>query len=173
LIKFHKWLKLLNNLHYHKSTIKNEQDRIDLRIEGRKIVHFLKSIGVKSQNKSLNQGPIKIPDEYFCDFLRGFIDGDGNITNTKDHQRFLIGFCGTKKLVTFLVNKLFSLFKIKKGIIRPIGKIYKIAYNKSESLQIKNLLYKNKPHFFLTRKKRTVLKYKERLRRWETENAKQ
>lgn len=42
---------------------------------------FLQDVGL-TQKKSLTLGPIKVPDKYFRDFLRGVIDGDGNIQRT-------------------------------------------------------------------------------------------
>ncbi len=39
---------------------------------------FLESIGL-TKRKSLTLGPLKVPHQYFIDFLRGVIDGDGNI----------------------------------------------------------------------------------------------
>lgn len=35
--------------------------------------------------KSLRLGPLKVPDEWFRDFLRGCIDGDGSILTYTDH----------------------------------------------------------------------------------------
>jgi hypothetical protein len=46
-----------------------------------KLYKFLESIGL-TQKKSLTLGPIKVPSKYFTDFLRGVIDGDGNIQET-------------------------------------------------------------------------------------------
>ena len=43
-----------------------------------KFYHYLEKIGLTS-NKSLTLGKLIVPDEYFLDFLRGVIDGDGNI----------------------------------------------------------------------------------------------
>ncbi len=42
---------------------------------------FLENIGL-TKNKSRTLRPLKIPEKYFKDFLRGVIDGDGNIQET-------------------------------------------------------------------------------------------
>jgi hypothetical protein len=39
---------------------------------------WLRSIGL-TPAKSLTLGPLAVPDEYFADFFRGCIDGDGSI----------------------------------------------------------------------------------------------
>lgn len=43
-----------------------------------KLYKLLEKIGL-TKRKSLTIGPLKIPSVYFVDFLRGVIDGDGNI----------------------------------------------------------------------------------------------
>ncbi|HQO37364.1 MAG TPA: LAGLIDADG family homing endonuclease [Candidatus Omnitrophota bacterium] len=47
-------------------------------LANRKFYDFLLSVGLMT-NKSLILGPIDVPREYFADFLRGVIDGDGCI----------------------------------------------------------------------------------------------
>jgi hypothetical protein len=42
---------------------------------------FLESIGL-TRKKSLTLSPLKIPQGYYIDFLRGVIDGDGNMQKT-------------------------------------------------------------------------------------------
>jgi len=44
---------------------------------------WLQSIGL-TPAKSLTLGPLAVPDEYFVDFFRGCIDGDGSITTYVD-----------------------------------------------------------------------------------------
>jgi hypothetical protein len=44
----------------------------------RRLYDWLLSIGL-TPAKSLTLGPLAIPDEYFADFLRGSIDGDGSV----------------------------------------------------------------------------------------------
>lgn len=54
-----------------------------LQIGDKKFYNFLLSLGLTSK-KSLTLKSIEVPNEYFVDFLRGVIDGDGNI-NTWIH----------------------------------------------------------------------------------------
>jgi hypothetical protein len=46
-----------------------------------KFYKFLESIGL-TQKKSLSLKPLEVPKQYEMDFLRGVIDGDGNIQET-------------------------------------------------------------------------------------------
>jgi hypothetical protein len=63
---------------------------------------WLLSIGLTS-NKSLTLGPLKIPDEYFIDFLRGHLDGDGCITTFTDTYN-------TYKKPTYIYRRIFTTF---------------------------------------------------------------
>ena len=49
-----------------------------LQFKSRDLWHRLWQIGL-TPKKSLTIGPLRVPDEGFSDFLRGVIDGDGNI----------------------------------------------------------------------------------------------
>ncbi len=65
----------------NKIGVKNK-DRINeahcLVFSNRNLYEFLLSIGL-TQRKSLTLDKVDIPDEFFHDFLRGLIDGDGSI----------------------------------------------------------------------------------------------
>jgi hypothetical protein len=54
------------------------QKSYHITIGNRKFYDYLMSIGLMP-NKSLILGPVDVPPEYFVDFLRGVIDGDGSI----------------------------------------------------------------------------------------------
>ncbi len=49
------------------------------------LYRFLESAGLVP-NKSLTLGPIKVPDQYLPDFVRGYLDGDGCVTATRTGQ---------------------------------------------------------------------------------------
>lgn len=49
----------------------------------RRLYTWLVAIGL-APAKSLTLGPLKIPDEYFADFFRGCLDGDGTVLVYKD-----------------------------------------------------------------------------------------
>lgn len=68
-----------------------------LQIGGVSNYRFLNSIGMFSR-KTWNMGPLKIPDGYFLDFLRGVIDGDGCIYSwkhsTNNHMQWSLRISG-------------------------------------------------------------------------------
>ena len=49
-----------------------------LQLANRSLYEFLVSIGLSSR-KSLTIKSLDVPEYYFCDFLRGLIDGDGGL----------------------------------------------------------------------------------------------
>ena len=48
----------------------------------------------------------QVPNEYFLDFLRGYIDGDGYIQFDTSKHRYRIIICGTKDFLTGVVKRL-------------------------------------------------------------------
>lgn len=65
----------------------------------RRFYDWLLTVGL-TPAKSLTLGPLTIPDEYFADFLRGSIDGDGSIVAYVDHYN-------TFKKPTYVYTRLY------------------------------------------------------------------
>jgi len=63
---------------------------------------WLLEIGL-TPHKSLTIGPINVPDEYFADFLRGHLDGDGTITTYTD-------FYNSNKNPKYVYERIFVRF---------------------------------------------------------------
>jgi hypothetical protein len=94
-----------------------------LQIGDVKFYKFLLGIGL-TQRKSLTLGEIKFPINFFKDFLRGVIDGDGNISMWKHRdngniQWSLRIFSASYSFVGWLKELMESEFKVK-------GKLYKV-----------------------------------------------
>ena len=92
-----------------------------LQIGDKKFYNFLLNIGL-TQRKSLTLGKLSIPDFYFPDFLRGVIDGDGNIhtwihTSNGNIQWALRIFSGSYEFIIWLKQKIEKYFSTS-------GKIY-------------------------------------------------
>jgi len=88
-----------------------------IQIANRELYDFLISIGLKP-NKSLTLGVLTIPVQSFPDFLRGVIDGDGNIrrwlhTHNKGEQWSLRVYSGSLVFIKWLKDKIESLFKAR------------------------------------------------------------
>ena len=110
-------------------------------------------------NKSKSLEVLKVPDVYFIDFIRGFLDGDG-FTNSYWDKRwknsFMIytGFVSaSKKHLEWIQNKIINLYNIS-GSIKFNGRsTYQLMYAKRASETLLTLIYYKKDLIFLKRKK--------------------
>jgi hypothetical protein len=112
-------------------------------------------------NKSKIIGSIKIPDKYFFHFLRGCLDGDGNILRymdkifPKSERLYLRFYCASIKHSEWLQKNIKKLAKIN-GRIKKDTRVYTLVYAKKESLKLLPLIYSNKNVPCLTRKYKLI-----------------
>lgn len=109
----------LNN----KITIKNREkinEAYRIQFSNVTLYNFLLSIGLMP-NKSLILGSLYINDKYFCDFLRGLIDGDGYIrkwihpSNGREQWTLKL-FSGAKNFINWLQDKIRAILKVSGSI---------------------------------------------------------
>lgn len=106
---------LLKNKIGRKARAKGKEKKYSvLQIGDKKFYKFLLNIGL-TQRKSLTLGKLSIPDFYFPDFLRGVIDGDGNIhtwihNSNGNRQWALRIFSGSNKFTFWLKEMVESYF---------------------------------------------------------------
>jgi len=97
-------------------------------------------------NKSKRIGILNIPDEFFPDFLRGHLDGDGTIRTYNDSKfknckRLYLSFLSaSKRHVIWLQKKIQELYAIK-GRIRPDVRIWTLTYAKHASITLLKVIY--------------------------------
>ncbi len=120
---------------------------------------FLVSIGI-GPAKSKTIARVDIPDEYFFDFLRGVLDGDGYMHSYFDprwRSSFLwyLGFCSASPLfLEWIQNKLFQFLTVKGHITRAKGSsCLQLKYAKTEAEIIVAKLYEDCDTMALSRKK--------------------
>ncbi len=80
---FNRCLGKTNRITLNPRSSLSKNDSYRVQIGDVSLYRWLTKIGL-STNKSLNLGPIKVPDKYFADFLRGHLDGDGSIVKYED-----------------------------------------------------------------------------------------
>jgi hypothetical protein len=132
--------------------------------------NWLLKIGLTSA-KSCTIGAIKIPDKYFRDFLRGHLDGDGNISVYKDlnnkyrgrtycNQRLFVRFISaSKSYIVWLKQKITKLAGVNGALVvnSPIlenrAPIWEIKFAKKESQKILKWIY-YKPNIPSLKRKR-------------------
>ena len=117
---------------------------------------FLLSIGLKPA-KSKTIGAIKVPPEYFCDFLRGCLDGDGNI-NIQSHpesrhlQLRVRITSASENFLIWLRAEIKNNTDIKGGWMRPIKRAYELCYGKEDAIKFFTYIYHKDVKNYLNRK---------------------
>jgi hypothetical protein len=91
-----------------------------------KFYRFLLKIGL-STKKSLTLGPLNIPLEQFSNFLRGVVDGDGNIRHwvhpsNEAEQWSLRIYSAAPKFIHWLYAHIQEQFQVKGILVRNNGK---------------------------------------------------
>ncbi len=104
---------------------------------------FLTGIGL-TRNKSRTIGELKIPKEFFYDFFRGCIDGDGSIGGFKHPESKLIQYkirlvSASKKFLEWIRSVTIS--DGIKGFLTTSRKMHTLVYAKKDSTKLINLLY--------------------------------
>lgn len=128
-----------------------------LRVYSKDIVEDLMSHGVLPCKSSRDVLP-NVDDEFFFDFLRGYIDGDGCFYTSKGYTYMHIT-CASKAVLELLQTKL-RRFGIDTKIYTEREKKHRLAcVNIHEMKKLVNKLYGEKDSFCLIRKKTIVEHY--------------
>lgn len=156
-LQIKKALKLKNKIG-KKSREKSEDKKYYvLQFGDTNFYEFMLSIGLTTA-KSKTISEIMIPKIFFYDFLRGCIDGDGNISITyhpesKFPQLRLRLYSASKKFLIWIMRSIRETSKIRGGWMYTSKKqMHALSFAKSDSIKILKLVYYNKVEFFLKRK---------------------
>lgn len=143
---FSKILNLTNKIDTKKSSFNPSGKYFQIQFGNVKLYKFLLSIGL-TPNKTKTLGSLLIPDEYFPDFLRGHLDGDGFTYSYWDKRwkkSFMLytGFISASWLhiewIQFTIKRLFNL----EGKIKYVGRsVYQLLYAKRASVVLLKRLY--------------------------------
>ena len=128
------------------------------RVQGsdRRFYRWLLGIGL-TPAKSLTLGPLDIPDEYFADFLRGCLDGDGSIVTYVDRYNtpkspayvytrlFVSIVSASPRFVEWMQTRIQSLRGLSGSLMirRSAGRrdMWCLRYAKRESLAVLRWIY--------------------------------
>ncbi len=160
---FKKCLKLKTKIHSRKSTYTGRKDCYGVQFGNVILYKWLLSIGLMA-NKSKRIGPLRIPNKYFFDFLRGHIDGDGNFSVFWDpvypkSRRLYIGLCSASlNHIEWLRKRINSILDID-GFIEKREDINYLKFAKNDSLKLLPRLYYAKNIPYLKRKYNIVKEF--------------
>ena len=129
-----------------------------------KFYDFLLSIGL-TKAKSKTIGIIKIPEQYFFDYLRGSFDGDGSFYSYWDprwrssHMFYVEFISASKKHIDWLQKELNKKIYVY-GHITKGGKkaCYQLKYAKKEAIAVIKKMYYNPDVVCLSRKRKKIEK---------------
>lgn len=116
-----------------------------LQIGSRNLVRFLAALGL-GPRKSLTIGPLDVPDDMFADFLRGVIDGDGNIrtwihSGNGVRQWALKISTASPRFAVWLQSRIDGRFRVRGALHRKVtGRIHPIYEVKYGKLAMKIIL---------------------------------
>ena len=140
-----------------------------LSIGNKRMVNDLEKIGI-TQNKSKTLTMPDVPDEYFFDFLRGYIDGDGMIDYR--HKKGI-----TVKLCTgspYILDDISSIISTSLNIHKctpatrtgkrreTISTWYELIYYGQNAAKICEAIYSHREYLFLSRKRQAYIDYRDR-----------
>ncbi|MDO8489255.1 MAG: LAGLIDADG family homing endonuclease [Candidatus Omnitrophota bacterium] len=116
-----------------------------IQIANKGFYEFLLSIGL-TQDKSLTIGKLKVPNEYFIDFVRGVIDGDGCIrkwihSSNKKEQWSLRIYSGSGKFIKWLKESAELLLRVQGKIYREVDALWTLKFGKMATREIVRRCY--------------------------------
>lgn len=140
--------KIVNKTIYYRLSIKDF-----------KIINDLISLGAIERKSFIEIDMPKISDEFFCDFLRGFIDGDGTYF-LKKHKTLISITIGHANLnfANKLKNKIEKLYDIDFHIYKGKSCYTMALYKKTSINKLINILYKD-TDLYLNRKYAKIKNY--------------
>ncbi|HEY4473548.1 MAG TPA: LAGLIDADG family homing endonuclease [Candidatus Paceibacterota bacterium] len=162
---FKKILTLSNKIGRKARGGSKEKRYFRLQFGSKNFFTFLMSIGL-SPAKSKTIGPLKIPRNYFPAFIRGCLDGDGNINEFHHPESKLLQLSirfvsASPAFLEWMLLKIQQIFKIKGGwIYENKGKsISTLSFGKRDGVRLLRRAYKNSGWYCLKRKRRIAAKY--------------
>lgn len=136
---------------------------------------FLLCIGL-SPKKSKILSSLDIPEEFFNDFLRGCIDGDGSIGSFKHpeskYPQVRVRLVSASwNFLKWIKSRIESVARIEGGWICKSKDIFLLSYGKSDSMKLLSFLYKDKNCVCLARKFKIAENLMGEWRNWNTRGA--
>lgn len=126
--------------------------------------------------KTYTIGEIKIPDQFFRDFLRGHLDGDGTILTYQDKYNtyrgrqysnlriFLYFISASKTHIDWLIKKIYTLTQTQGSLTRKkptnprASSLWRIKFSKRDSIKLLKWLYYQDDLPCLERKRKLMRK---------------
>lgn len=135
---------------------------------------FLMNIGL-TPNKTKTIAALKIPEEYFADFLRGHLDGDGNIFLARhpesQYPQLRLKFTSASlEHLKWIKICIVQYFNISGGsFYKNLRKnVFTLTFAKSDSFRLLDLMYYHGVKYYLHRKFAIIYNLLGEWRNWYT-----
>ena len=154
---FAKCLKITNKISLHTSNYNPSGKYYHIQFSNVELYRILIGLGL-TPNKTRTLAALKIPDSYFADFLRGHLDGDGNISvvshKESQYPQLRLRFCSASiNHLEWMKSSVSKLYNISGGFIsKPNKNTQYLIYAKADSIKLLELIYYYGVKYFLSRK---------------------
>lgn len=152
-----KCLNLSNTIGRKARGYTTEKKYFVLQFGDKTFYEFLLKIGLMPA-KSKIVSEIRVPDKYFPDFLRGCIDGDGNVSiskhpESKFPQLRIRLVSASKVFIYWIKDKIKQYSKCSGGwVYRTPKNMYVLSFGKRDSIEIIRFMYYKGAKVYLKRK---------------------
>ena len=156
IITFKKCLGLQNKIGKKTRSKSRDKKYFQIQFGDKNFYEFLLSIGLMPA-KSKVLGPLSIPKKYFADFLRGCIDGDGNIDiqthPESSHPQLRIRlFSASLRFLEWTQQEIEKCVAVGGGWIESYPSIHRLSYGKNDSIKLFEFIYYSGAEWYLERK---------------------
>jgi len=154
---FNKAFNLSVNISYKKSGYTGEYCS-RLQFSDVRLYRFLSELGITTA-KTKTVSALNIPDEYFFDFLRGHLDGDGSFYSYWDPRwkssfMYYLSFISySKDHLKWILSKINNFEKVSGSISSSGQGLPYLRFAKKDSLKILRKMYHTRGVICLSRKK--------------------
>ncbi|MBI2011156.1 LAGLIDADG family homing endonuclease [Candidatus Daviesbacteria bacterium] len=159
---FARLLNLANKIGFKRSTYNPRGIYFRIQFSNVKLYRFLLGIGLMP-NKTKIVGELKIPDEFFADFLRGHLDGDGSTYSYWD-KRFKSSFMlytifmsASKPHLEWIAKMIKKLYMLEGRITFHNRSYFHLRYAKTNSVILLKKIYYKENLFCLKRKRFKIM----------------
>ncbi len=161
-------LKKAMNSDHKISKKQTNKNGYQIQIRNQILCNDLIKLGIHPR-KTYNLGPIKVPEKYFPDFVRGFFDGDGSVYIYEVNKTPQIKSSFVAATSPFLKDFNTHLCKILKISEKSVHKLllknrqmpqYSICFYVDDSEKLAKFMYGNNPTLYLNRKKKSFDQWK-------------
>lgn len=166
IINFKNSLKLTNKIGIKYRSADHSNSYFHVQFGDVILYEFLLEIGL-TPNKSKTIGELKIPQEFFFDFLRGCIDGDGNVNIAKHPESSKLQLrlrlsSASLVFLRWIEKEVRRSLDIQNGTWVDFNqkREFILVFGKSISIRLIELIYHDEVKYFLTRKRNLLEQFR-------------